>query len=198
MNLMRNLYFLITKALELPNKIKAIDGQLMILLAFIFWVGVVMISAGETDLLPWYRYPAFPFLTILGTWGLQLLVKNANLITTFLAAGLLLGNRMLLVNAFRPNISPIAYRQVMGILLLPSILNTIFHTELLQRISKFIIITIIIIGLYINSVYIYSEYEIVCQSVDCPLIPTTPLSTLYFPFIWRLFDISSKSIPFIP
>lgn len=162
----------------------------MISIFFIFWVGVVMITGGEGDLLPWYRFPAYPFLAILGAWGLQMLVQKSNLLTSFLAAGLLLGGRSLVVNPFRPNITPLNFRIILTFLLLPSILGSIFEKEIFHKLTKIVIVGIIATGIYLNVVYIYNEFGIVCQSVDCPLVPTTFLSTLHFPFIWRWIAIT--------
>lgn len=159
----------------------------MISLFFVFWVGVVMISGGEGDLLAWYRFPIFPFLAILGAWGLQLLVQKSNLYTSFLAVGLLLSGRSLLVNAFRPNIPPLNFRVILGLLLLPSTLSSIFEKTWLNHITKMVTIAVILVGMYFNIVYIYNEFEIVCESVSCPIVPSTFLSTLHLPFIWRFF-----------
>lgn len=159
----------------------------MISLFFIYWVGVVMLTGGEGDLLAWYRFPAFPFLAILGAWGLQMLVKYANLFTSFLAAGLLLGGRSLLVNAFRSNIAPLEFRLTLVSLLLPSLIHSIFEKEWLLKLSKLLIIIIIGAGIYLNVVYIYNTFELACESLSCPIVPSTPLSTLHFPFIWRWF-----------
>lgn len=157
----------------------------MISLFFVFWVGVVMISGGEGDLLAWYRFPSFPFLAIMGAWGLQLLVQKSNLYTSFLAVGLLLAGRSLLVNAFRPNIPPLSFRIILSMLLLPSLLGSIFEKQWLNQLSRMVIIAVILVGLYFNIVYIYNQFEIVCESISCPLVPSTFLSTLHFPFIWR-------------
>lgn len=157
----------------------------MISIFFIFWVAVVMLTGGEGDLLPWYRYPAFPFLAILGAWGLQLLFQKANLFTTFLAAGLLLGGRSLIVNAFRSNVTPLGYRIMFSVIVLPSILDAIFQKKLFHKLTKLIIILVTIVGIYFNVVYIYNEFEITCESKSCPFVPSTLLSTLHFPFIWR-------------
>lgn len=157
----------------------------MISILFIFWVGVVMLTGGEGDLLPWYRFPIFPFLAILGAWGIQLLIQKANLFTSFLAVGLLLGARSLLVNAFRPNVTPLDYRIIFSTLMVPSILWSIFEKDWMQKLNRVVLILVIIVGIYFNTVYIYNEFDISCQNVDCPLVPTTWLSTLYFPIIWR-------------
>ncbi len=164
----------------------------LISLFFVFWIGVVIISGGEGDLLAWYRFPSFPFLAILGTWGLQLLIQKSNLFTSFLAVGFLLSSRSLLVNAFRPNIAPLNFRLFFSTLLLPSILESIFETPLLHKVTKAVMILVISVGIYLNVLYIYNEYEIVCQSVDCPLVPTTTLSTLHFPFFWRFFVLGES------
>ncbi len=162
----------------------------MISIFFIFWVAVVMLTGGEGDLLPWYRFPSFPFLAILGAWGIKLLVEKGSLFTSFLSAGMMLGGRSLLVNAFRPNVAPLEYRLIFGLLMLPSILWSIFGYAWLQSLTRLIIIMVIIVGGYFNVVYIYNEFELSCQSISCPIIPTTFLSTLHFPFIWRWFVVS--------
>ncbi len=159
----------------------------MISLFFVFWVGVIMISGGEGDLLAWYRFPAFPFLAILGAWGLQLLVQKSNLYTSFLAVGLLLSGRSLLVNAFRPNIAPLNFRIILSMLFLPSILGSIFDSLWLHKLTKTVIVGVMLVGIYLNIVYIYNEFELACESISCPLVPSTFLSELHFPLLWRFF-----------
>jgi hypothetical protein len=159
--------------------------NMIVIFALIYWLLVVMFTGGEADLLPWYRFPAFPFLAITCAWGIVYLVQNANFFTSFLAAGLLLGNRTLLVNAFRSNVTPIFYRLSLIFLLLPSLSNLIFNKLWLQRISQMIIIFVVVIGMYFNVVYIYNQFEINCQNIGCPMVPSTRLSTLYFPFLWH-------------
>lgn len=154
-------------------------------LAFVFWIAVVIVSGGETDLLPWYRFPSYPLLAILGAWGVQTLVRRADFFATFLIAGLLLGNRMLLVNAFRPNIAPMNFRLIFSLLLLPVLLNSIFKKGYLEKLTRMVLVSIIIIGIYFNIVYIYNIFELKCESQSCPIGPSTRLSTVHFPFIWR-------------
>lgn len=171
------------------------DGiKKIISLSFVYWVIIVMISGGEGDLLPWYRFPAFPMLAILGAWGIEVLVKRADFFATFLASGLLLGNRSLLVNAFRPNILPINYRLVFSALVLPSLINTVVERKFLKRICQFVIAGIIIVGIYFNIKYIYNAFELICESKSCPIIPTTELSTLHLPIIWRFFVLEEPKI----
>ncbi|MBI2018514.1 glycosyltransferase family 39 protein [Candidatus Daviesbacteria bacterium] len=154
-------------------------------LSFIFWLAVVMVSGGETDLLPWYRYPSYPLLAIMGAWGLQILVKRADFFAAFLTTGLLLGNRMLLVNPFRPNITPINFRLVFLLLLLPALLITIFNKSYLEKLIKVVLILVVITGMYFNTSYLYNIFELKCESRTCPIGPSTKLSTISFPFIWR-------------
>jgi hypothetical protein len=162
------------------------DGiQRFVTIPFIFSVAVVMFTGGESDLLAWYRYPSYPFLAILGAWGIEYLVKKADFFTTFFAAGMLLGNRMLLVNAFRPRVETSTYRTVFSSLMLPSLADTILSKDWLKAISRLIIVVIVVTGMWFNIKYIYNAYELECQSKTCPMVPTTSLSRVYFPFFWH-------------
>lgn len=152
---------------------------------FIYWVIIIMLSGGEADLLPWYRYPVFPLLAIFAAWGVQFIVKEANFLTTFLAAGFFLGNRFLLVNAFRTNVLPGHYRAIFSGLMLPAVLNFIYHKPWLETLNRLIIVIIIIFGLFFNIQYIYNRFELECESITCAMTPSTKLSTAYFPVFWR-------------
>ncbi len=156
-----------------------------IIFSFVYWVIIVMLSGGAGDLLPWYRYPFFPLLAIIAAWGLQELVVKADFFATFITAGLLLGNRHLLTNAFRPDVTPLQYRSVFSLLMLPSLLSYIYENIWLKKLTRAIIILVIIVGSYFNILYIYNQYEIICENVSCPLGPTTSLSSIHFPVIWR-------------
>jgi 4-amino-4-deoxy-L-arabinose transferase-like glycosyltransferase len=163
------------------------DIKRFVTISFVYSVAVVMFTGGEWDLLAWYRFPSYPFLAIMGAWGIEFLVKKANFFTTFLAAGMLLGGRRLLVNAFHPYISPIGYRLVFSGLMLPSILDTVFNKNILRKVSRVIVIGVISIGMAMNAIYIYLAYEVECQSKTCTMVPSTTLSKLGFPFIAKLF-----------
>lgn len=159
--------------------------------AFVFWLVIVLLTGGEGDLLPWYRFPMFPLLAILGAWGLKILVEKGNFMTTVLAAGMLLGSRHLIVNVFRPNISPTNFRILFSSLVLPSVFFSIYPKQGLKFVCKSIIVGLIVVGLYLNSVYIYNQFEITCEGMECPFGPPTKLSSIYFPFIWRWISIGS-------
>ncbi len=174
----------------------------IVVLALLYWVSVIMLSGGENDLLAWYRFPTYPLLAILGSWGIVELVRRANMYTTFLAAGMLLGNRMLLVNAFRPNVSPMTYRLVFPGLMAPSVLASIFKTRILKNLTKYIIILVVIVGILLNTLYVYQAFDVACEQQLCPIVPRTILSDIgSLPILkWlvveppRLFDNLFESI----
>jgi 4-amino-4-deoxy-L-arabinose transferase-like glycosyltransferase len=173
-------YFLFSKKTNL---------QKIVIISFVYWILVVMISGGENDLLSWYRFPAFPFMAIIMSWGLIKLVQMADFFASFIAAGMLLGNRMLLVTPLLQNVRPPTYRFVLGSLMLPSTLNMILEKKILISLSKWIIIGIIVVGIYLNTKYIYNAYELACENTTCPFVPTTFLSTIRFPYFWRFLVI---------
>lgn len=156
-------------------------------LGFVYWVIIVMLSAGENDLLSWYRFPALPFLAIFGAWGIKYLFEKADFFASFLISGLLLGNRMLLVNAFRPNVNANVYRYVFSALLVPSLANWVFNKKWLKALSRLVIAGVVVVGIWFNTTYIYNAYDIACEAKTCPMVPTTFLSNLHYPIIWRLF-----------
>lgn len=158
--------------------------------AFAYWVAVVMISGGEWDLLAWYRFPSYPFLAIMGAWGIRYLVSRADFFASFIAVGLLLGNRPLLVNAFRPNVSASFYRISFSFLMMPSILRSLFTTSNFKFVSQAVIVFAVVLGIYMNSIYVYQAYDIACENKVCPITEGTYLSGLYFPMPIRWFIIN--------
>lgn len=170
---------------------KGVKGdKFVILMAFVFWVLVVMISGGENDLLAWYRFPSYPFLSIILSWGLVYLVKKANFFAMFLAAGLLLGNRMLLVNPFHPNINPASYRMLIFIFMIFPLLYIIFKKTYFKKITRLLILTIILVGIFFNVKYVYNSFELACQSRSCVIVGSNWLSELRIPFFWRFLIIN--------
>jgi hypothetical protein len=163
-------------------------------LSFVYWVIIVMLSSGEGDLLAWYRFPALPFLAILGAWGIQYIFERADFFASFLASGFLLGSRALLVNAFRPNVTPDTYRLTFSALLTPSLANTIFNKNWLKKISQLVIVGVVVVGMWWNVKYVYNAYEIECESQTCPMVPSTVLSNLYYPVIWRFFVLGKSAL----
>lgn len=150
---------------------------------FIYAVIIVIFSGGEGDLLAWYRFPSYPLMAIMGAWGIQGLVKRADFSSSFLAAGLLLASRSLLVNPFRPNITPTDLRVLFSLLMSLPTLNYLFKKQLLISLNRYVIILIIAAGIYLNSVYIYNAFTISCENRVCPLVPPTGYSWVEIPFI---------------
>lgn len=187
--LMAASFFVLKARLGFKKVTEFSEGQQMIILVFVYWVIVVMISGGENDLLGWYRFPTLPFLSILGAWGLQYIYKKADFFASFISAGFLLGSRSLLVNAFHPNVEPMQYRAIFSGLLLPSLINSIFNIQFLQNLSKIIILGIIILGMYFNIFFIYNAFELNCQSKSCPIVPSTLLSEMHFPLISKFLQL---------
>jgi hypothetical protein len=163
------------------------DVGKVIQISLVYWFSVVILSGGEGDLLAWYRFPYYPLLAITMAWLLIKLVKKANFISSFLAISLLLGSRVLLVNPFHQNLQPLPFRIVFTSLMIPPALSLIWKNNVTRMVNRLLIVAIIAIGIYMNAKYIYSAYEIACESLSCPLVPSTWLSELHLPLIWRLF-----------
>ena len=193
--LLASAFFVFTTTLNIKEKKGFLFNKSIVVLAFVYWVMVVMITGGENDLLPWYRFAAFPFMAIMGAWGVQYLVKKADFFSSFFVFGMLIGNKMLLVNAFRPNIDPIHYRILFSSLMLPSVFNILFPKKLFTVITRSLMILAIIVGIYFNSKYIYNAFEITCEAKSCPMVPSTWLSTLYYPILWRAFELEDPYYP---
>lgn len=160
----------------------------------VYWIIVVLISGGEYDLLPWYRFGFFPLLAIFGAWGLKEAVVNFSFVKSFLAVTLFLGNRILLVNPFRPNLEPGLFRIVFSTILAPALGYEVFRKNYFKVAGQAVIIGAFIIGTYMNIVYIYNAQEIKCESIECPIGPSTIISRLHFPFIWRFFVLPPPTI----
>lgn len=167
-------------------KKKSIVGKI-IQITLVYWFSVIILSGGEGDLLAWYRFPYYPLLAMTMAWLLIKLVRKANFFSTFLAISLLLGSRLLLVNAFHQNLQPLPFRIIFTTLMIPPALSLLWKGKITKMVNRLLIVGIIAVGMYMNVKYIYSAYEIACQSLSCPLVPSTWLSELHLPLIWRLF-----------
>ena len=134
-------------------------------------------------------------MAIMGAWGIIYLYKRPGIFSMFLTAGFLLGNRSLLVNAFKPNISPSNYRLVMFFLLLTPLIYWVYKKIELERLIKGITVGIVLVGIIINVIFLYNSFELKCESVQCTILPTTSLATIHFPLIWRLLVLNPVSTP---
>ncbi len=152
---------------------------------FFYWLMVAVFSGTEQDLLPWYRYTFFPLLAIYGAMGLAYLYKKADFMAVALTLGMLLSSRFLLANAFRPTTPTIVFRVVFLLALVPSLLEYAWNVKWAKSVSRVIVIFFLALGIFYNAKYIYSAFTIRCESVDCPFGPTTKLSEVKMPFLWR-------------
>ena len=176
-HLLSIIYFSISKYKD--KKIQIITS------AFIFWAMVVVFSGGQTDILLWYHYPFFPYLAAAGALMIFEIIKAPNLITSILIIGLLLTGQSFLSNEFRPEIEPMKFRFLTTLLLTPIILFTLIKKPVFEKISKIIIVGVIITGLFLNSKAIYSAFPIKSASKAFPIGPGTALNEIHLPFIWR-------------
>lgn len=167
------------------------DTKLNILaIAFVFWVLVIMFTGGEADLLAWYRFPLFPILAVISAWGMKEFLKLNNVFTTFIFFGLLMTGRYLSATPFYPNVKPMMYKVWMVLAITPGILEFVFKKEIFRKLNKIIMIIIIIAGIVWNSTLIYRYFGLVCEGIVCPMVPSTTLSSIGFPAIWKLLPLA--------
>ena len=178
-SLIAAIYYSLTKFREKNYQI--------ISLGFIFWAMVVVFSGGQADVLLWYRYPFFSFLAIFGALMLVEIAKKPNLFTSILVVGMLLTGRVFLSNEFRPLTEPFRFRIIVAFLLLPIICFHLFDKPIFEKLAKLVIVGVIIVGLFFNTQAIYSAFPIASASKTFPMGPTTVLSEVHLPIIWRLF-----------
>lgn len=169
-------------------------GKNFLVFAAVYWLIIIIMSGGERDLLPWYRYGMFPLLAIFGAWLLKEAIMNFSFVKSIFLICLFLGNRFLLINPFRPGIDPMPFRIIFSLLILPSLGYEVFKIKSLKLLGQSIIIGAFIVGVYFNSVYIYNAHELECERRECPIGPSTPVSRLHFPVLWRFFVLPPSQI----
>lgn len=156
-------------------------------IGFLFWLMVIVLTAGEQDLLAWYRYPLFPFISFIGTLGLIDFFKEPDLFRGLFSLGTLLSARYYLHNAFIPTTSNQVFKFLFILLAIPFVLGELFENRkgllYLQRATLGLIVGL---GLFLNLKYDYSAFPIRCEAISCPIQVGTKLSELKLPFVWRL------------
>ncbi|MDP3758605.1 MAG: hypothetical protein Q8Q86_02705, partial [Candidatus Daviesbacteria bacterium] len=157
----------------------------LISLAFMFWAMVVVFSGGQTDSLLWYHFPFFPFLAISAALLLIEIIRQPNLVTTILVVGLLLSGRSFLSNEFKPQIEPMKFRFIITLLVSPAILYFLFKKTIFLKLTKIVLVGVIIGGFFLNTQAIYSAFPIASESKSFPYGPGTFLSGAYLPLLWR-------------
>lgn len=162
------LYFLL-----IPHKA---DGVSFLSLAFIYWVLIAVLSGGEHDLLPWYRFPFFPLLAIYLALGLRQVLVKPNFFSLALAVGFLPGNYSYLVNAFHPSISSALFRAQFSLLTLPGILYMLWQTKWFKQACRAAVVVSLLAGFIINILVVKNYYSRTCEAKVCPIGPGTFLT----------------------
>jgi len=176
--LLAALFFLIQPAQDKNIKLLAF--------ACLYWILVVIFSGGEQDLLPWYRFPMFPFLAILGVLLIREFFQKPDFFRTSILVGFFFSARYYLSNPFRPNVTPNMFRFYFLLLVLPSLAYLVWKKKWLLWLMQAIIIFVLVAGTFLNSKLIYSYFPISCESLKCPIGVSTTLGRLYFPILWRI------------
>lgn len=159
----------------------------MIVLPAVYWLAVVVISSGQQDMNLWYRYPIFPFAAISLAIILQKIVKSPNFVTSFFVVGTLLSQRHYLSNAFRSDMSPSIFRPLFFALLSPVLLYELDKNKKeFFVLAKFVLIVVILVGIWLNIKLIYGIFPLWCESISCPIGPSNWIANLRLPIIWRL------------
>lgn len=147
-------------------------NETTILFSFLFALLVTMISGGKHDQLTWYRYPIYPFMAISAVLLLKEVLNNPSFYLSAIMIPLLAANIDLIENPFwkwNYLIQSGPFRLVLFLFLLPSILNMIFKSKLLEKISRFVLILLIILMVGINILVVKSRFNILCDHTHCPL-----------------------------
>ncbi len=155
------------------------DKKIEFLLWSIFtWLFIFVLSSGQTDLLPWYRYPLFAFSAIAFGFLFQKLIQKGFDIFSYSTVILLsLGNLYLLDSPFPPpwgyRMPSLTFRLLLLLLLAPAVMAALkVKTRFFLRISTFLAISSLLVGgLFINSWYIYRAYGLRCDHVATCNIP---------------------------
>jgi 4-amino-4-deoxy-L-arabinose transferase-like glycosyltransferase len=160
-------------------------GRSFLVFSGVYWLIIAIMSGGERDLLPWYRFGLFPLLPIFGVWLFKSCLQNFSFIKSVFLISLFLGNRFLLINPFRPAMEPAFVRIIFSALVLPSLGYEAFRKNFLKIIGQSIIVGVFIVGTNWNIIYTYNAHELKCERRECAIGPSTPVSRLHFPVIWR-------------
>jgi len=177
--------FSLFSAFLMVLKRKKQEEDLILSIFFVYWLLIAVFSGTEGDLLPWYRSPMFPLLAIFGSRGLIKMFKDADFFSAVFTVGLLMTGRVLLLNAFRPTTPTIVFRVVFFLAMLPGLGMLVWKNNWLRWLVRGLMLVCVIMGAWYNVKYIYNAFELRCESIVCPIGPSTKLSEVRFPFFWR-------------
>ncbi len=157
----------------------------LVVMFFMYWTLVGLLSGTEGDLLPWYRYPTFPTMAVLGGVLLFDLLKRADFFSASMILGLMMSSRYFLMNAFRPTTPPNVFRVTFLLAVLPSLAYYVWKKKWLKNLSRLVVTGFLILGVWYNVKYIYNAFEIRCESIQCSFSESSFFSEVRVPFFWR-------------
>lgn len=132
---------------------------------FWWWVGVMLISAGQKDVLGWYLYPLYIFTPFFSAWLFAKLVHQATFpATLFVFATLLTGISLLQLDFPGP-----AFRLTTLLVLAIPLLHHVFKLPYFQSITRATLLVILLVGIVINSLLVAKVYSVTCYMKQCPL-----------------------------
>ena len=97
--------------------------------------------------------------------------------------------RILFVRSINQNIQPNEYRAIFTILMAPSVLYLVLKSDRLKLISRGVIVFVFALGMFYNVKYIYNAFGVECEGLSCPFVPSTSLSKLHLPYVWRFLKL---------
>lgn len=159
---------------------------------WLYWLIIVVFSGTEQDLLPWYRYPMFPFMAIFAALGALKVWKRNDFFTIALTIGLVLSSRYYIHNDFRPTTPPLTFRFTYLLAVLPSLAFMVWGGKAFKNLSKFVLVAFFFLGIFYNAKYIYSAFPIKCESKTCPIGASTILSKAQIPPFTNILEIGSS------
>lgn len=167
--------------------VKKIKNLKILKWGIFYWFCVLIFTAGQQDMLPWYRFTIYPLISISLALFVSDIYKNPGFPGVVLVVGMLLSSKHYLSNAFRPDVLPKVFRTEFIFLMLPALIYelNLFNKNFWKNITRLVVIFVIASGLYLNARHIYSAYDIRCESVDCPIGPGNKFSEVRLPYFWR-------------
>jgi len=151
---------------------KKTKNEEIILISFIYWLLVFLVSGGKHDQLGWYRYPIYPFMSIATALLVKEVFTNPTFFVSALFIPLALANADLLENPFwrlKFLVDVRFYRFAFATLLVPSIFQFFSKKEIWLKLARLVVILVFIAGIFLNVWVIKSRFNLLCDNTTCPL-----------------------------
>ena len=162
----------------------------MVSMFTVYWLIVALLAGTEQDLLPWYRYPIFPLLSIFGAYGLINTFKNPTFFKLTFLFGLMMTGRFYMANEFRSTTPTLVFRIMMFVILVPSLLDAIYKKSVYKNMSRVIVVVFMVIASWENARLLYNMFELRCESKECLIGKSTWLSDIKMPILWRWLKVN--------